>query len=141
VIVRPPCLEDHAKVKSMLANAGLPVEDFAPEYLVFVADSEGEPVGAIGLEHFGNCGLLRSLIVAAASRGGGLGRKLVGALERHAKGLGETELWLLTIDADPYFGNLGYVERDRADAPDTIRGTTEFSALCPGDAVLMSKVL
>ncbi len=51
------------------------------------------------------------------------------------------EVWLLTIDADPFFEKLGYVVRTRDAAPDVIRGTAEFSSLCPGDAVLMSKEL
>lgn len=141
MILRPPCRADHARVKAMLAGAGLPVEDFSAKYLVFIADDDGEPVGAIGLEHFGGVGLLRSLVVAAASRRGGLGRKLVRALELYAKGLGEAELWLLTIDADAYFHELGYTRRDRTVAPEAIRETEEFSGLCPDDAVLMSKTL
>ena len=48
---------------------------------------------------------------------------------------------MLTIDADSFFEKLDYVARGRDVAPDAIRDTEEFSTLCPGDAVLMSKAL
>lgn len=141
MILRPPRPADFRTVKALLADAGLPVADFTAEHIAYVADEAGVPVGAIGLERFGDCGLLRSLVVATTARSGGVGRKLVAALEGHARELGEKELWLLTIDADAYFDGLGYVRRDRAESPAAIRATAEFSGLCPGDAVLMSKRL
>ena len=51
------------------------------------------------------------------------------------------ELWLLTIDADAWFARLGYEAQQRELAPAEIRETDEFSKLCPGDAVLMRKIL
>ena len=125
----------------MLADAGLPVEDFVASHLAFVADDAGRPAAAIGFEHFGDVGLLRSLVVAEGSRFKGLGRQLVGALEAHAAQRGVAELWLLTIDADNYFLDLGYRRRDRDEAPEPIRGTPEFAELCPGEAILMSRNL
>ncbi len=106
-----------------------------------VATQAGEPVGMIGLEKFGNVGLLRSLVVDEAGRGAGLGERLVAALESTARSEHIDELWLLTIDADPYFTRHGYVVAERDDAPNAVRSTAEFSDLCPGDAVLMHKRL
>jgi amino-acid N-acetyltransferase len=97
--------------------------------------------GVIGLESFENLGLLRSLVVSRAARGSGIGAALVAALEAVCRELGVRELWLLTIDADAFFAKLGYVTRSRDAAPEAIRNTAEFSGLCPGDAVLMSKEL
>jgi amino-acid N-acetyltransferase len=54
---------------------------------------------------------------------------------------GVGEIWLLTRGVDSYFLALGYEVRDRADVPKEIRGTQEFSELCPEDATLMSKTL
>ncbi len=123
----------------LLSDAGLPLDDLAVDHLAFVAEEDGELHGLIGLERFGEVGLLRSLVVASHSRGRGLGRKLVSALEAHARDCGVAELWLLTIDADAFFERLGYGVRRRDAAPDAIRATAEFSVLCPADAVLMSK--
>ena len=84
---------------------------------------------------------MRSLVVSRAARGSGVGAALVAALEAACWDRGIQELWLLTIDADSFFEKLGYAVRSRVVAPDAIRDTEEFSTLCPGDAVLMSKAL
>ncbi len=139
--IRPATPADlHAAVE-LLRDAGLPVEDLCAERLALVAEKDEIFKGVIGLEVFGDIGLLRSLAVSGDARGAGIGPALVTALETACLVAGAGELWLLTIDADAFFAKLGYVTRDRADAPDAIRNTEEFSGLCPGDAVLMSKNL
>ena len=104
-----------------------------------IAEFDGEAAGAIGLEQLGDLGLLRSLVVDPSRRSGGIGAQLVAALEQKAAAVGIRQLWLLTIDADQYFVSRGWKVSDRADAPSAIRATQEFSSLCPGDAVVMSK--
>lgn len=141
VRIREPQAADLAFAKRLLKDEGLPVEDLGIDYLKLSATIDGELAGVIGLEDFGEIGLLRSLVVAASARGTGLGRSLVGALEAAVRERGMQELWLLTIDADPFFGKLGYERVERDAAPDAIRGTQEFSSLCPGDAVVMRKTL
>jgi len=134
---------DLAIVQTWLVDAGLPIADLTPdhmyEFLVAVVDAG--PAGIIGLEQFDEVGLLRSLVIDPAARRGGIGRQLVAALEAHALARGVAELWLLTIDAEAYFQKLGYEVMERDRAPNVIRETDEFSSLCPGDAVLMQKVL
>jgi len=125
----------------MLDLAGLPTQDLSIRHLALVAESEASVAGVVGLETFGNVGLLRSLIVSPNARGGGIGRLLVKSLELSARKRGIRELWLLTIDADQFFSKLNFEVRQREFAPEVIRGSQEFSALCPDDAVLMSKSL
>ena len=141
--IRPASAGDLATAIRSLEAAGLPVDDLAqrsPEG--FLTAAVGDTfVGFIGLEQFDKVGLLRSLIVEPEFRSAGLGRVLVAALESYAGSRGIAELWLLTIDADRWFMRLGYVVRERDEAPDAIRTTDEFSGLCPDDAVLMSKPL
>jgi amino-acid N-acetyltransferase len=48
-------------------------------------------------------------------------------------------LYLLTTTAREFFAGRGYRAIDRADAPERIRGTTEFSDLCPASATAMVK--
>lgn len=126
-----------------LNDAGLPSADLSPAHLesFLIATMDQQPVGMIGLEGYGDCGLLRSLYVADASRGVGLGGRLVAALEDEAANAGMTALWLLTIDADPFFARHGYAVMSREDAPESVQQSAEFSSLCPGDAVLMRKAL
>ncbi len=134
---------DLCVAQSWLSNARLPSGDLTSAHMQnFVLALAGDdPVGMIGLEQFDNTGLLRSLVVEQSTRSTGIGKQLVDALETRATELGVSELWLLTIDADAYFARLGYAVVNRDDAPESIRGTAEFSTLCPGDAVLMRKNL
>ena len=139
--LRPATEADLAFAVAELSDVDLPTSDLTADALLLAAESGSELVGVIGFEPFGDVALLRSLVVAKSARSHGVGRDLVNALESHALTTGVTELWLLTIDADRWFAKLGYVVRDRAAAPTAIRETAEFSGLCPGDAVLMSKSL
>jgi len=143
IAIRPATEVEFAAAQSWLTEAGLPFEDLTSDHMqgFLVALESDRPVGMIGLEQFGNIGLLRSLVVDRSVRSAGIGRSLVDALETRARELGVSELWLLTIDAARYFAALGYVDVDRDEAPDSIRNTSEFSTLCPGDAVLMRKCL
>jgi amino-acid N-acetyltransferase len=135
---------DWLPVRDLLGRADLPVEDLAadrmPDFVVCVG-ADGILAGAIGLERYGEVALLRSLVVDEAGRGKGLGGSLVAALEQSARNRGTRELWLLTNDANDFFAARGYEIRDRADAPDAIQGSAEFSSICPASAVLMSKTL
>lgn len=139
--IRPATDKDLDAAIGLLSSAGLPIADLSQQKLALVAEKNNIYQGVIGLESFGRFALLRSLVVSPEARGAGVGPALVTALETNCFADGIGELWLLTIDADAFFANLGYVIRDRADAPAAIRKTAEFSALCPGDAVLMSKNL
>ena len=143
ITIRRATGADLCAAQSWLSNAGLPSGDLTSAHMQnFLLALAGDgPVGMIGLEQFDNVGLLRSLVVEQSARSTGIGKQLVDALETRAAELGVIELWLLTIDADAYFQRLGYSCVKRADAPEEIRQTEEFSDLCPGDAVLMRKRL
>ncbi len=143
MIIRKATVADFETITGWLAAARLPVADLAIDDMAhfLLAESDGTPVGTVGLEPFDGIALLRSLVVVPHSQGGGAGQKLVAALEAEAAERGLNELWLLTTDADAYFAKLGYVEVPRDQAPDSIQQTTEFSKLCPADAVVMSKRL
>ncbi len=139
--IRTATAADLPAALELLLDAALPVADLCAERLALVAYQQQEIRGVIGLESLENLGLLRSLVVSRAARGNRVGAALVSALEAQCRERRVQELWLLTIDADAFFEKLGYAVRSRDAAPDAIRDTEEFSVLCPGDAVLMSKEL
>jgi amino-acid N-acetyltransferase len=134
---------DLAAVKQLLRDSGLPDRDVVAPLLahVLVARRGAALAGVVGLEALGRCGLLRSLAVAPADRGRGLGVELTHALERHAAGLGVQRLYLLTTTAEAFFARLGYRAIPRERAPAEIQGTTEYRELCASTSVCMVRDL
>lgn len=132
----PPLLD-------LLAACGLPTADLtqAQRLHLYGAWLRGELVGSVGVEAYGEVGLLRSLAIAPPQRGGRLGKVMLAHAEREAARLGVRELWLLTSGADRYFRRNGYAAMKRECAPPAIRGTAQFSGLCPVSAVMMRKRL
>jgi len=141
--LRQARIGDWAMIRALLLESGLPVDDLDAEKArdFLVAEDESEVIGLIGLQLCDRIGLLRSLVVAKKARSLGLGGKLVGSLEAAAQAAGVTELWLLTIDAEKFFGRHGFEMAERDAAPASIQQTEEFSDLCPGTAFLMRKSL
>lgn len=135
--------DDWDAVRELLQASGLPIEDLGPGKLdgFLIAEDDDVVVGLIGLEVFGNVGLLRSLVVEKNARSAGLGGKLVGALESAAEAAGISELWLLTIDAEKFFQRHNYEIVKREAAPIEVQSSGEFSSLCPDTAYLMRKAL
>jgi N-acetylglutamate synthase-like GNAT family acetyltransferase len=135
---------DRPIVRSLLVEAQLPVADLdsAPEVTFWVIrDDSGRPVGAIGLERYGDVGLLRSLVVAPGQRRRGLGQRLIRSLEEHANAAGIAQLVLLTETAENFFRRAGYVVIERDRAPSAVTSSAEFRTLCPSSAVCMTKRL
>lgn len=126
---------------ALLTAAGLPTADLAAEHFAhFIAcGPEDSPAAVIGLELYGEVALLRSLVVSPAARGKGYGGALVAEIEAYAQRLGVRELYLLTNSAETFFSRRGYSKLERADVPEAIRQTAEFSSLCPASAACMHK--
>lgn len=129
---------DIARVRSLLAASDLPL-DGLPETLsgFAVAELDGELVGVAGVEECGDYGLLRSAAVDPSVRGMGIGRELVQRVIVSARNDNRKALYLLTTTAENYFPAFGFEKVDRAEAPDPIRGTAEFTSACPASATFM----
>ena len=129
------------EIVSLLAECGLPVSDISSSQppVFFGMRFEVGLSAVVGLEVFGSVGLLRSLAVAPAYRGRGLGVELVAFAERHAASCGISDLFLLTTTASDFFVHLGFVPADRASAPAAIQATSQFSGLCPASSAFLRK--
>ena len=100
-----------------------------------------EQVGIEGLEIYGTDGLLWSVVTKHSARGNGFGTAIYRGLETEARADGAKTLYLLTTTVPEFFGNRGYVEIERTDAPATIQQTTEFDNLCPTTATCMKNLV
>jgi amino-acid N-acetyltransferase len=133
---------DAAAIAALLRGADLPHEDFAEHLAHFlVARRGGEVIGAVGLERHGRNALLRSLVVAPAQRGAGLGGRLVNRLEGMAQHLGMRRFYLLTTTAETFFARRGFRRIARARVPAALAATREFRSLCPVSAVCMARAV
>jgi len=142
VIIEPAQPADEAAIRALLRQAELPDEDFAvhlPHFLV--ARHSGGIVGVIGLELHGADALLRSLAVAPAWRGDGLGGALVRRLEDEARRKSVQHFYLLTASAEKFFARRWFKTIPRNRVPAAIAATPEFLGLCPASAVCMTRAV
>jgi len=125
----------------ILQECGLPHTDLnESSFQDFLGcGSKDKPDGIIGLEQYGEDGLLRSLAITASARNKGCAKGLVLELEALAESRGIRHLYLLTNTAEDFFLQLGYRIVERQRVSDAIKNTQEFSALCPWDTTLMRK--
>jgi N-acetylglutamate synthase-like GNAT family acetyltransferase len=131
---------DRDEIARLLDACALPSSDIdAHLSRFFVARDDGRIVGCIGLEATGDDALLRSLAVAPDQRGKGIARRLYARLIGQARGLGVSQLYLLTTGAEPFFEMLGFRAVGRDDVPAAIRSTEQFRSLCPSTATCLSR--
>ena len=140
--IRPARPSDLPAVLELVAQAGLPLDGIAGHIGGFlVAAREGEVVACAGMEVYGSCGLLRSVVVRPDRRGRGLGRALVSALIDRARARGLTHLYLLTTTAAGYFARMGFRPLDRDRVPAQVQASAEFSSDCCAAARAMGLAL
>ena len=142
VHIRPAMKGDLAKISRFLEDNGLPTSgvDKCVENFVVALDRNGSWVGIAGLEVYDKAGLLRSVAVDRRFRGMGQGRVLVAAVLRSAQAKGIKTVYLLTDNAEAYFGGLGFEAVDRKDVDEAVKASVEFGEMC-ASAVAMRKTL
>jgi amino-acid N-acetyltransferase len=132
---------DVPAIAALLRAAELPHEDFAAHLAHFLVarDERGAVVGAVGAEVHAPDALLRSLVVAAAQRGVGLGDELVRRMEIVAGEWGVERWWLLTTTAEKFFAARGFTVAARESAPAAIRATGQFNGGCCCSATCLTR--
>jgi amino-acid N-acetyltransferase len=130
-------------LRNFLGINQLPGDDIRLANSIYLTyyDSNEELVGSGGLEFYGDKALLRSLAVSQAMRSQSLGKQIVEDLMQQVKSKGIKEIYLLTLTASYFFLKLGFSEINRAEVPEEIKSSTEFSHVCPGSARVMQLIL
>lgn len=140
--LRSATVDDGVAIRGLLQDSRLPVDDLDAAAIDFIVAIDGATVaGVVGVESFGDIGLLRSLAVRVDRRGQGIGEQLVDALEVFVTARGMRRLVLLTETAAPFFDTRGYVVTAREQAPSAVKASAEFRSLCPASATCMIKSL
>ena len=134
--------QDLEDVLGLLTRHRLPVDGLR-EHLAttLIARHAGRIVGSAALELYADGALLRSVAVATEQQGLGLGRELTEAAIALARDRRAPALYLLTTTADKYFPRLGFEAIERAEVPETVQTSVEFTSACPSNAIVMRKSL
>ncbi len=138
VEIRPAGLHELPELIELLQHSGLPVagvEAHLTNYLV--ATKEGRMVGMVGLEIYGDVGLLRSLAVVPTEKRTGVGKELVVAILAKAEQTKLTAVFLLTTTAEEYFPRFGFRRIARGDLDERLEESEELRGACPDTAVCM----
>ena len=140
-IIEAARTKDGPAIGALLREAGLPHDDFAAHLGRFLVarDETGVVIGAVGAEVMPPDALLRSLVVAPAWRGIGLGDELVRRIDAAAADWGVQRWWLLTNSAEVFLASRGFVAMRRDEAPGAIRATGQFRGGCDRTAVCMTR--
>ena len=134
--------EELSAVLQFLETNQLPTAGLAAHAeSLWIARRDGQIVGSIALELYGEGALLRSAAVDAGARGLGLGARLTEIALAAAQNAAVPAVYLLTTTAENYFPRFGFEAITRADVPADVRGSIEFQSACPSSAVVMRRRL
>jgi len=140
--IEPATAKDIPAIEQLLQRSNLPV-DGLQEILssTLVARQNGSLVGVIGLERYGDAGLVRSFAVAKEWRGYGVGKNLGKALLQQAAASGIQKVYLLTNTIRDLAAQHGFREIPRDEVPLAVRESVEFRLNCCNSAVTMERSL
>lgn len=111
ITLRQARADDIPRIVELITSAELPPLFIAENLDGFVVVERAEGVVACGgLELFGRCGVIRSVVVDPELRGSGVGRTVWERLEQDARGAALTDLYLFTGDAHDFWSRLGFVD-------------------------------
>jgi amino-acid N-acetyltransferase len=140
--IRPARAGDVTTIEALLESVNLPADGVGPHLGDFLClDRDGEIIGTVGLEVYGEEALLRSLAIADHSQGQGFGGRLYRAIIERAKTRGVSVLFLLTETAEAFFASKGFERVSRDSAGAGVQSSEEFSHLCPQSAACMRLIL
>jgi amino-acid N-acetyltransferase len=130
---------DFKGVLALLEGVDLPTEGVAEHFSGFLSARDGARiVGCVGLERYGNAGLLRSLAVAREIQRTGLGRELTARVLENARAMGVRDVVLLTTTAADFFArHFGFTPVARPEFDQVFAESPEWSLPRCSSAVCM----
>lgn len=130
---------DLPAVLDLLSASGLPHDGLADHFTAaLIARDDDAVVGSAALELYGEAALLRSVAVAPALRGQGLGRELTSAALQLARARGVRRIYLLTTSAAGYFPTIGFTPIERTEVDPALHASAEFRGACPDSAAALA---
>jgi amino-acid N-acetyltransferase len=142
VSVEPASPHDLAAMEALLTANQLPTAGLRDSLgTALVARIGSRTIGSVALEVYPSGVLLRSVAVDSAWRGRGIGHQLTRAGLDLARSLGAEVAYLLTTTAGDFFPRFGFAPVERAEVPDDVQQSIEFTSACPSSALVMRAML
>ena len=133
---------DRSSILHLLRDSGLPIDGLVDHLNTALVARDGAAIiGCAALEIYADGALLRSVAVAPAARGHGVGERLTEAAVSLARSLRTPAVYLLTTTAESYFPRFGFVRTTRDLVPTGVQQSIEFRSACPTSAIVMRKRL
>ena len=133
---------DLAAMEALLTANQLPTAGLRDSLgTALVARIGSRTIGSVALEVYPSGVLLRSVAVDSARRGRGIGHQLTRAGHDLARSLGAEVAYLLTTTAGDFFPRFGFAPVERAEVPDDVQQSIEFTSACPSSALVMRAML
>ena len=140
--IRRATPRDLPALQELLSLCDLPFDGVAQHLDAFLITRDSDRLaGCVGVERYGDDGLLRSLAVHPDHRRRGLGARLTRRALVEARRLGLQRLFLLTASAPDYYPPFGFRRIPREQAPPAVQSSLEFASVCPVTAVCMERRL
>ena len=142
ISIQKAAKNDFDAVCALLSANNLPIIDLNPLLEDFLlAFDENEITAVMGMDRYGDAGLLRSAAVKASHRNLGIAAALINRLLDDARSNNLKVLYLITNTAEQYFAKKGFEKIEREAVPPTVLQSKEFNGLCPASSVMMRKYL
>ncbi|MCH8683810.1 GNAT family N-acetyltransferase [Pedomonas mirosovicensis] len=131
--------EDYDALASVLADNSMLPGDLAGDNRKFFAfvDDDGWRVAVGSLEIFGEAAILRSFLTTGCHHGQGLCGTMLEEVAACARREGIKMLYIFTDDESGIFSKLGFTPCEERTAPDTLRASAQFAALCKSGDFMM----
>ena len=135
-VIRQALLGHLEEINSLLQGARLPVIGLDHVEHLFILESDGYVLGAVGFEAYPPYALLRSLIVAPQVQGQGHGRRLLKFILNEVKTQEFIEAYALTTTIPNWLSRLGFEKISRLDLPEALHGSVQLLGACPASALV-----
>lgn len=138
VTIEPANVTDLPSILALLDQNDLPEDDLIDHLETsLVARVDGNVIGNIALEVYGDAALLRSAVVDQVMRWQGVGHRLIETVLALAQQNGVTHVYLLTETASEFFPRFGFRAVNRSEIPAAVKQSVEFTSICPDSALAM----